>query len=62
MTPPHSTSIALWLRSIPVGDVAFVMGACGRVIAEAKGMSEAELLADFARRAAQDPDASRPAR
>lgn len=62
MTPLRSVAVHLWLRTIPVGDVAFILGCCSRVIAEHQKISEAELFADFAKRAAADPDASKPAR
>ncbi len=60
-TPAVSVDAVDWLRMIPIGDVAFIFGACSRLISEHQRISEADLFADFARRAANDPDASRPA-
>lgn len=57
-TPPVAVDAAAWLASLPIGDVAFVHGAAFQRMAIHEGVTEAELYAEFARRAASDPDAN----
>ena len=47
-----------WLRKAEISDVAFAAGAAFQVMAMDQGITEAELYAEFARRAANDPDAN----
>lgn len=55
-TPPASMNAALWVNTLPPEDVAWLHGAVFQMLARHAGMSEAALYADFARRAADDPD------
>jgi hypothetical protein len=50
--------IVAWLRQAPTGDVAFVLGAAVQLIAMEQGVTEAELYAEFAKRASGEPDAN----
>jgi hypothetical protein len=56
--PPRvvPTDYARWLASLPIGDVAFVHGVAFQLMAIDQGVTEADLYAEFARRAAADPD------
>ncbi len=55
-TPPASVDVAAWLASLPPEDVAYVQGAAFQRLAMHAGVSEADLYAEWARRAADDPD------
>jgi hypothetical protein len=48
--------VLAWLATADVLHVAWVHGAAFQLMASAAGVTEAELYADFARRAAADPD------
>lgn len=50
--------IVAWLRDAEIGDVAYIEGAAFQLMAMAQGVTEADLYAEFARRAADDPDAN----
>lgn len=56
MTPPVSVGVAAWLAALPAGDVAYIQGAAFQRLAIHAGVSEADLYAEWARRAANDPD------
>ena len=47
-----------WLRAADIGDVAYIHGAALQLLAMDQGITEAELYAYFAERAANDPDAN----
>lgn len=47
-----------WLREAEIGDVAFVAGAAFQLMAMDQGMTEADLYAEFAKRAGAEPDAN----
>lgn len=55
-TPPTSVEITAWLASLSTDEVAYIHGATFVLIAKAMNMTEADLYAEFARRAARDPD------
>lgn len=48
--------IVAWLRDAETGDVAYIAGAAFQLMAMAQGVTEAELYAEFAHSAADDPD------
>jgi len=55
-TPAVSIDAALWIATLPPEDAAYIQGAAFQRLAIAAGVTEADLYADFARRAAADPD------
>lgn len=55
-TPAYSIDAALWIATLSPEDAAYVQGAAFQRLAAATGVTEAALYADFARRAAADPD------
>lgn len=55
-TPPVSMEVGAWLSTLSPGDVAFVQGAAFQWLARHAGVSEADLYAEWAERAAADPD------
>lgn len=55
-TPMASMDAAQWLSSLPIGDVAWLAGCALQLIAINQGITEADLYAEWARRAAVDPD------
>jgi hypothetical protein len=57
-TPATSLDVALWLATLDADSVAYVQGAAMQRMAMALGMSEADVYAHFAKRAAEDPDAN----
>lgn len=62
-TPPAPMNAALWVAGLDVHELAWLAGAvCGK-LADKTGYTQAELFADWARRAAADPDCNvvRPA-
>jgi hypothetical protein len=57
-TPMASVDAAEWLASLPAADVAWIQGCAFQLMAIHEGVTEADLYAEFARRAAADPDAN----
>lgn len=56
VTPPISIDAAAWIASLPPGDIAYIQGAAFQRLAIILGVSEADLYADWAERAVNDPD------
>lgn len=55
-TPPVSMDVSAWLATLSAADVAYVQGCAFGWLARHAGMSEADLYAEWAERAAADPD------
>lgn len=55
-TPPLSIDAAAWIATLSPEDAAYIQGAAFQRMAIAANVTEAELYADFAKRAATDPD------
>jgi hypothetical protein len=56
VTPAVSVEVAPWIATLTPEEVAFVQGAAFQRLAAAAGMTEADLYAEWAERAASDPD------
>lgn len=55
-TPPIAMNAAQWLASLTAEELAWVQGAAFQRLAMLAGVTEADLYAEWARRAAEDPD------
>lgn len=53
---PVGMDAALWVATLEVDELAFLAGAVCAKLADRVGITQAELFADWARRAAADPD------
>lgn len=55
-TPATSVDAAAWMASLSAGDNAYIAGCALQRIAMELGITEAQLYAEWAERAANDPD------
>ncbi len=56
LAPPTEAEVALWIAGLSPDKVAYVQGAAFQRLAAAAGKTEADLYAEWAARAANDPD------
>lgn len=55
-TPPASVDVAAWMASLSANENAYIAGCALQRLAMELGITEAELYAEWAKRAAGDPD------
>lgn len=55
-TPGHSVDVISWIRTLHPDELAYLQGAAHGRLAARLGMTEADLFAAWAQRAAADPD------
>lgn len=55
-TPNTSIDATFWVATLTAEECAYLQGAAMQRLAMHTGVTEADLYADFARRAADDPD------